>query len=246
MNQHKDTIFAPLDRDNDMVRVAGGNETEVYRTDDGRHVVKVKQNESGSIEEALEIARTTRAAAEAFADCLGPHHSIPSHYLISRDSEGNVQAIAIQPFIANARPLHETTYANLSAAERHHLVMELRDIIRRSLLFYRKNGSMPDLYGRTSRNKDERKRLNAPHMLPWRIWSFVVERNLLRSCNLMLTDETPPRVILIDYDPVMRGWLYRLIYYTVRWMLFWRDHVLLTLMQWGRFLPQASQRKDTT
>jgi hypothetical protein len=93
---------------------------------------------------------------------------------------------------------------------------------------------MPDLYGRTSRSSAERARLNGPLMLPWRLWSFLVKRNLLRSHNLLLTTEPDRRVVLIDYDTVRRGNLYRRIYYLVRWFLFWRDHALIVLMRKGR------------
>lgn len=230
---HTDAVFAPLDRDNDMERIAGGNETEVYRTDDWHYVVKVKSDAGGKIPEVLENARAMRQAAERFADCLGPQHAIHTHYLITRDSAGEVQPVAVQPFLVHARPLHDIAYNTLSQRERNHIARELRDVVRRALSFYRTTGEMPDLYGRSSRNQAERQRLNRPWMLPWRIWGFLVRRTLLRSNNLILTSEPQPRLILIDYDTVRRGWLYRRTYFAVRWFLFIRDHLLILWMQWG-------------
>jgi hypothetical protein len=40
--------------------------------------------------------------------------------------------------------------------------------------------------------------------------------------------------VLVDYDAVRRGRLYRRVYYLVRWFLFWRDHALIMLMGKGR------------
>src|SRR6185503_15954277 len=128
----------------------------------------------------------------------------------------------------------EVDYAALTDEERWSIAAQLREIVRRSLAFYRETGSMPDLYGRSSSNSAERARLNRPLMLPRRLWSFLVERNLLRSHNLMLTAGPDRRVVLVDYDVVRRGRLYRQVYYLVRWFLFWRDHALVMLMRRGR------------
>jgi hypothetical protein len=230
---HTDQIFAPLDLDHALERLAGGNETEVYRTDDGHHVVKIKGDTGGALEEALADARAMQAAADQFAACLGPRHSIPSYYAVARDSDGRAQVLVVQPFLQGARPLYELDYATLTDQERHSIAAQLREIVRRSLTFYRATGSMPDLYGRSSSDSADRARLNGPLMLPWRLWSFFVERNLLRSHNLMLTAAPDRRVVLVDYDAVRRGWLYRRVYYLVRWFLFWRDHALILLMRRG-------------
>jgi hypothetical protein len=239
-----DQVFAPIDLDHALERLAGGNETEVYRTDDGRHVVKLKGDVGGAPEQALADARAMQAAADQFAACLGPRHSIPSHYLVARDSAGHAQTLVLQPLLHGAQPLHDVDYAALTDAERQSIAAQLREIIRRSLAFYRATGSMPDLYGRSSSNSAERARLNGPLMLPWRLWSFIVERNLLRSHNLMLTAAPDRRVVLVDYDAVRRGRLYRRVYYLVRWFLFWRDHALILLMRKGRgrAMPVARDR----
>jgi hypothetical protein len=235
---YTDQVFAPIDLDHALERLAGGNETEVYRSDDGRNVVKLKNDLGGTAEQALAAAQEMRAAANQYAAGLGPRHSIASEYVIARDSAGHVQVLVVQPFLHGAHQLHDIDYASLTDAERASIAAQLRDIIRRSLAFYRETGSMPDLYGRTSQSAAERARLNRPLMLPWRLWSFLVERNLLRSHNLMLTDEPERRVVLVDYDIVRRGRLYRQIYYLVRWFLFWRDHALILLMRKSRAVPQ--------
>jgi hypothetical protein len=238
VHTYADQVFAPLDRDLELERIGGGNETEVYRTDDRRFVVKLKSDMGGTTADAIAHAHEMRAAAQQFADCLGPAHSIPTHYVVARDSAGKAQVLAIQPFLAGSQPLFDVRYRLLAGHERKHVAAELRDIIRCSLGLYKQTGVMPDLYGRTSANPDERRRLNTPLMLPWRMWSFLVQRNLLRSHNLMLTAEPERRVVLVDYDFVRRGRLYRKIYYLVRWMLFWRDHLLIVLMRGGTPVPK--------
>lgn len=243
MTSYADQVFAPLDRDLDLERIGGGNETEVYRTDDRRCVVKLKSDLGGTPAEAIAHARAMRDAAERFTECLGSEHSIPTYYIVARDSAGRAQALAIQPFLARARPLFDVSYRALSDGERAKVAAQLREIIRRSLGYYRRTGGMPDLYGRTSASAIERTRLNTPLMLPWRLWSFLVQRNLLRSHNLMLTDAHERRVVLVDYDFVRRGRLYRLIYYAVRWMLFWRDHVLILLMRRGVSIPKDHKNR---
>jgi hypothetical protein len=228
---YADQVFAPVDRDLALERIAGGNETEVYRTDDARYVVKLKSDYGATVDVVLAHALATRAAAEDFIACLGPTHTLTSHYVIARDSSGCAQVLVIQPFLAGAQQLFDVDYRALSHAERVQIARQLREIIRRSLSFYRATASMPDLYGRTSTSTAERVRLNKPWMLPRRLWSFLVERNLLRSHNLLLTPAPELRIVLVDYDIVRRGWLYRLIYFAVRWMLFWRDHLLIARLR---------------
>jgi hypothetical protein len=232
MDLYTDQVFASIDHDLVLERIAGGNETEVYRTDDQRYVVKVKGDLGGSVADALNQVRSLRAAAEQFAVCLGPQHSLPSYYLIALDSTNRAQVVVIQPYAGPAKPLYEVDYAQLSMDERRILADQLRDVIRRSLRHYRLTGSMPDLYGRTSSSPAERTRMKAIGMLPQRIWSFLVQRNLLRSHNLLLRrTEGSIQIVLVDYDPVRRSKLYRAIYYFARWILLWRDHVLILLMR---------------
>jgi len=237
MITYADQVFAPIDRDLELERIAGGNETEVYRTDDQRYVVKLKTDHGGTTQAALARAKADRAAAERFIACLGPQHTIPSYYIITRDKTGRTQALVIQPYLAGARQLFDVDYRSLTDHERAGIATQLRDIIHRSLVFYRATASMPDLYGRTSASAAERARTNKPWMLPRRLWSFLVERNLLRAHNLLLTPAPTQRIVLVDYDIVRRGWLYRAIYFSVRWMLFWRDHALILLMRNGGGVP---------
>jgi hypothetical protein len=232
-------VFAPVDRDLYLERIAGGNETEVYRTDDQRYVVKLKCELGGTLGGALDSAKAMRAAAEQFAACIGEEHSIPSYYLIARDSDSRVQVLVIQPFVAHAHPLCSVDYTTLSAAERQRVAAQLRALIKRALNFYANTRSMPDLYGRTSTSAAERKRLRSPWRIPERLWSFVVRRNLLRSQNLLLTNAPECRVVLVDYDFVRRSVFYRWVYYTVRRVLFWRDQGLIWRMLWGAKVPEA-------
>jgi hypothetical protein len=97
MALYTDQAFAPLDPGRDLERIAGGNETEVYRTDDRRYVVKLKWDTGGTRAEALAHARALRAAAAALAACLGPRHRLPSLYLLARASAGRIPVLVLQP-----------------------------------------------------------------------------------------------------------------------------------------------------
>jgi hypothetical protein len=242
MTSYANEVFAPVDRDHAMERIAGGNETEVYQTDDRTYVVKLKSDLGGAVEAATRLAHEMRDAADTFAHCLGPEHSIPSYYVVACDAEGKAQVLVLQPFLQNAQALATVDYDTLSHDERVRIAAQLREIIRRSLSFYRATGSMPDLYGRSSTSSAERKSLNTWNQLPRRLWSFIVRRNLLRSHNLMLTDGPERRLVLVDYDIVRRGKLYRTVYYRVRWMLFWRDHALIAVMREGGAVPRISRQ----
>jgi hypothetical protein len=86
MNKHQNEVFAPIDIDHVLDRVAGGNETEVYRSDDHRFVVKLKgEMRSRDVAAMLAIARQMKHAAQRFAACLGAKHSIPTFFVPSRD-----------------------------------------------------------------------------------------------------------------------------------------------------------------
>ena len=234
-----DNVFAPIDSDLHMERIAGGNETEVYCTDDRKFVVKVKSEERQHTEEALINVKTLRAAAQSFAGAVGPAHSIPNYFLISRNSEGKAQPVVMQPFLQDAEALFDVDYRKLSKKERKLVAKQLKNIIHRSLAFYKETGRLPDLYGRTSTSKAERKHLNKPYMLPKRLWSFLVKRNLLRAHNLMLTAGPQRRIVLVDYDPVQRSKFYQFVYYNVRRILFLRDRVLLKVMEKTGYVPKA-------
>lgn len=229
-NHHTDQLFAPIDADHVLERVAGGNETEVYRSDDGRYAVKVKNELGAGLVEALADAQFMRAAAERFGRCLGERHSIPSYYALARDNAGRVQVLTIQPFLHHARQLSTINYRRMSRAERRALRAELDDVIARAIGHYRRTGEMPDLYGRTSASSAERRANRSLRRLPQRMWSFLIERNLLRSHNLMWTGGADGRVVLIDYDFVRRDRLYRMVYFLVRYLLFWRDRAVIAAL----------------
>lgn len=230
MISYSDAAFAPIDQDLALERVAGGNETEVYRSDDGRYVAKVKHELGGSTDEARAQAWEMRASAEEFAACLGTSYAIPSHYVISRESSGRAQILVLQPYLRDARPLSELRYGELSREERYRLGRHLLAIIRRAEAMYRAKGVMPDLYGRTSSSHEERRRNRSLLNLPRRLWSFLVERTLLRSHNLMQTPDPERPVVLVDYDFVRQGWLYRRVYFLVRKLLFYRDRLAIRLV----------------
>lgn len=230
MTSYSDAVFAPIDHDLVLERVAGGNETEVYRSDDGRYVAKLKCKLGGSRAEALAQASEMRAAAETFAACLGPGYAIPSHYLLARESSGRVQILVLQPFLHGARALAALDYRTMTREERQQLGRHLLAIIRRAEAMHRATGAMPDLYGRTSASKAERRRSRSPLNLPRRLWSFLVERTLLRSHNLMRTSDPARPVALVDYDFVRRGRIYRWVYFLVRRALFYRDRLAIRVV----------------
>jgi len=228
---YADTIFASVDADLHMQRIAGGNETEVYCTDDKKYVVKVKSEGGGTLKEALAEAKTLRKAAHTFSEAVGLEHAIPNYVFVARNREGEVQPVVVQPYICNACPLFALDYTALSSQQRQDLGRQLRDLINRALDLYRTTREMPDLYGRVSHSKAERQHLNTPWMLPHRVWSFLVKRTLLRSHNLMLTEGPDQQLLLVDYDPIKKGKRYKFVYYNVRRLLFLRDLTLIKLME---------------
>src|SRR5690242_6036705 len=102
-----------------------------------------------------------RDIADEFVACLGPRHTIPSHIVLSRDSAGCVQVLVIQPFVAHARRLEQVRWETLSPEERESVGSQLHEIVECELRLYRETGRMPDLYGMSSSNQAERRRLAA-------------------------------------------------------------------------------------
>src|SRR6266508_4561291 len=220
-----DDIFACLAHGQHFERIAGGSQTDVYRTDDQRYVVKLKSQPGGTLRSTLAQARVMRLAAEQFAAGLGPRHSIPSAYVVARDRAGALRVLVIQPFLGHARPLSAVDEQALPADERMHVARQLHAIARAALRCFRATGHMPDLYGSFSGSTADRLRLSAPSMWPRRAWNNLAQQSLLRSHNLVLTAAPERRVILVDYDPV-RWWGVRgSINDAIRWMLIWRDHM---------------------
>jgi hypothetical protein len=240
MTIHVDSAFAPVDRDGDLERIGGGNETEVYRTDDHRYVVKLKHEADQSLAQALARARLLRDTARELAEWLGPRHTIPCHFYIARDSDGMAQVVVVQRNLAGARSLNDVDYASLTEAERADLVEQLVGLLRQSRAMFRAVQRMPDLYGRSAASKADRSRRNSPLHFPWRLWSFLIRRNLLRSHNLMLTPAPDRRVVLVDYDPVRRSPIYKSVYYNVRRALFWRDTRMIRRLGKGVSIGKAA------
>jgi hypothetical protein len=238
-NLYQDALFAPLDADLHLERIGGGNETEVYCTDDRRYVVKVKTSAADTVAAALTTATAMRKAARRFATVMGARHSVPNHFLLAANRAGKPQLLAVQPYYQDALPLFAVDYSQFDQAERRRLARQLLRIIRRSAATYGRRGWMPDLYGRKSASQAEREWLNRWHRLPWRLWSFLFQRNLLRAHNLLLTAAPDRRIILIDYDPVTRGKVYQFIYYNIRLWLFWRDLLLIATMVLTGWAPKG-------
>jgi hypothetical protein len=206
-----------------LQRIGGGYETDVYRTEDERYVVKLKRTGYRSVRMAHAQAHLLQAIADHFVSCLGVEHSLPSTFAVARDNAGNAQVVTIQPFLKDARPLYTVDYPALPQPQRHHLMAQLHTIIARSQECYRTTGLVPDLYGVSGVTPGELARLRAPYMTPLHMWNFFMTRTLLSSHNLLLTPEQ--RVILVDYDLVMlhKPHLFRRIYFAFRAILFWRD-----------------------
>lgn len=226
---HKNLLFACLDIDLHLERVAGGNESEVYRTDDGRFAVKLKNEPYPSAAAALQAAQHLRAAAENFADIVGPKHSTPIDFLIASDESHHVYVVIVQPYLKDSPPLFYINYGALSHDDRRKIADQLLAIIHRSFVSYWHTGIIPDIYGRSAASPAERVQKNSPSQLPARLWSFLVRRTLLRAHNLLLTPEQEIR--LVDYDPVRQSPLYKRIYYAARASLLFRDLLFVWLMK---------------
>jgi hypothetical protein len=218
--------FAPLRHRAELRRIAGGSETDVYHAPSQSYVVKIKRDTGGSAAAALGRAVVLRAVADEFTEHLGPRYTIPSEYVISGGG-GEAQVLVIQLYLADARPLSHVSYAELSRAERRDLALQLRDLIRRAIRCLYLTGHLPDLHGSYSASVAERERLSSLVLIPWRVWRFLTAEHLLRSHNVLLTEEPGRRLVLVDYDLVRWRSLPRRLYHAARWLLFWRDHWLI-------------------
>lgn len=229
LNLHKNLLFACLDLDLHLERIAGGNESEVYLTDDARFVVKLKNEEYPTSSAALREAQVLRAAAHNFANIIGPEHSTPSNFLIAGDENDHAYVVIVQPFLDESRPLHYIDYAALPPDERKLIATQLQSIIQRSLRSYWQTGVIPDIYGLSATSPADRAQRKMPSQLPARLFSFLIRRTLMRSHNLLWTPDQ--KIQLIDYDPVRRSPLYKRAYYAARAILFFRDLFFIWLMK---------------
>jgi hypothetical protein len=208
-------------------RIAGGSETDVYRTDDQHYVLKLKTEHMRTCRAALADAQAQRAAAEQFAAYLGPAHSVPSYYVVAHADDEQMQVVVIQPYLTHVRPLVAVSFDELNAQDQARLAAQLRDLVRRTLTCYRETGHMPDLHGSFSGSVEERTLLDRPAHWPRRVWQLLVTQSVLGAYNLLLTDTPECRVVLVDYDIVRWGGIIGQLYYALRWMLFWRDHLVI-------------------
>jgi hypothetical protein len=206
-------------------QIGGGMQTAVFLSADGRHVIKVPTARGGPPRAALARARAMRVVAREFAAYLGGRHTIPTWYAVVADAAGLATPLAIQPFVARARPLAAVDFAALDPAERAAIARQLDTIVRRAQRCYRATGHLPDLHGRSRLEAAGPLRPREIHLLPRRLWLAGARRTLLRSHNLLLTDAPEHRVILVDYDLAFRHPLARRAYFAVR-------HRLLPLDRW--------------
>ncbi|MCG8349807.1 MAG: hypothetical protein MI924_18740, partial [Chloroflexales bacterium] len=160
----------PIKHAPQLQRVAGGSETDVYRTDDQHYVLKLKAEHMRTRRAALAYAQAQRAAAEQFAAYLGLAHSVPSYYAVAHADDGQIQVVVIQPYLTHARPLVAVSFDELNAEDRVRLAAQLRDLVRRTLTCYRETGHMPDLHGSFSGSVEERTLLDTPAHWPRRVW----------------------------------------------------------------------------
>ncbi|WP_029214609.1 hypothetical protein [Kallotenue papyrolyticum] len=227
-NQNMDSATIPALAGADALQhIGGGFETDVYRTTDGRFVVKRKREALPSTDAARREARRMQRLTRQFSACLGPEHTIATTYIVAGDAQGRPGVLAIQPWLAGAQPLDTLRYAELDHATHLRLLHHLLVIIARARRCYRAHGIMPDLYGLPGGTAAWPSR--APHHSPRLVWDFLVRRTLLRSHNLLLTAAPQQRVVLVDYDLAYRQyapWLRRL-YFTTRFLLLWRDRWLI-------------------
>lgn len=227
-----DRGLVPVQRSAQLEHIGGGYESEVYRTDDHRYAIKLKQPVPGGLPAAVERARMMRDVAERFSSYLSARHTIPSYFVVADDRDGQVQVLVIQPYVAAARPLSAVDYDALDADDRGRVLAQLWEIVGRAQRCYRATGLLPDLDGLWSRSSAERARLRSPRMWVWHLWGILVSRTLLRSHNLLLTDAPERRLVLVDYDLVQAHPLLRRIYFALRVALLWRDALLL--LRWDR------------
>lgn len=179
-------------------RIGGGYETDVYRSGDGRFVLKLKRAAAGPIA-ALALARRLDVVARTFQRFLGPRHSLPSDYVVVPAGDGRAYVLGVQPFLAGAHPLDTVDLAALSAGARVALARQLWEITEGALACYGATGCLPDLYGLGPHLSDRVRRRDHSWMLT-EGWSLVAGSPLLNAHNLMLCPQG--HVVLVDYDPL--------------------------------------------
>lgn len=212
--------FAALRLIQPVIRIGGGYETDVFFSGDLGLALKLK-HDNGKPAAMLARARRLRWAADQFRAYLGPEHSLLSAYLIVPGSAGTCRVLAIQPFLANARPLDSLEPAALEPETRLALATQLATILERAFACYRNTGTLPDLYGLGPHDAAQARRWD----LRWILrtgWQMMAGRPLIAAHNLLLAADG--RVVLVDYDPVCHGCLICRLVYAARALLLWRDY----------------------
>jgi hypothetical protein len=202
-----------------VTRVGGGYETDVFFSGDLGLALKLK-HANGKPAAMLARARRLKQAADRFRAYLGPDHSLLSDYLVVPGSAGTGRVLAVQPFLANARPLDRLDRAALDPEARIALAAQLATILERVFACYRDTGTLPDLYGLGPHDAVQARRWD-PRWLLRTGWQMVVGRPLIAAHNLLLAADG--RVVLVDYDLVCHGCLICRLVYAARALLLWRD-----------------------
>jgi hypothetical protein len=219
-------LFRFLGDEQQLERIGGGSETDVYRTTSADYVIKLKEVAGNEVASALAQAGSLRDAARQFTHYLGDEHSIANYFLIASAASGKIYTVTIQPYLHPASSLATVDYQTLPLRQWTQVERQLLMVLRRALRCYKRTGHMPDLYGAFSRSVSERQRINTPWLWPKRVWHFFSQR-LWQAHNLLLTHEAQPRVVLVDYDHVRWPGLWGRLYYAICWLLFWRELLLL-------------------
>lgn len=211
--------FVALRLTQPVTRVGGGYETDVFSSGDMGLALKLK-HDNGKPAAMLARARRLRWAADRFRAYLGPDHSLLSDYLVVPGAAGTGRVLAVQPFLANARPLDSLDCATLGPEARVALAAQLAAILERTFTCYRDTATLPDLYG-LGPHEAAQVRRGDPRWLLRTGWQMVAGRPLIAAHNLRLAADG--RVVLVDYDPVCQGCLICRLVYAARALLLWRD-----------------------
>jgi hypothetical protein len=211
--------FAALRLTQPVTRIGGGYETDVYVSSDHGLALKLKHS-AGAPAAMLARARRLRQAADRFRSYLGPNHRLLTDYLIVPGAAGTGRVLAVQPFLANARPLDSVNRAGLSSATRVALATQLADLLERALACYKRTGTLPDLYGLGPHDAALARRWD-PRWLLRTSWQLLAGQPLIAAHNLLMDAEG--RVVLVDYDLLCHDCLICRLVYAARAILLLRD-----------------------
>lgn len=128
--------------------------------------------------------------------------------------------LAVQPFLANARPLDSLDRAALGPEARIMLAAQLAAIVERAFACYRDTGTLPDLYGLGPHDAAQARRWD-PRWFLRAGWQLIAGQPLIAAHNLLLAADG--RVVLVDYDLVCQRCLICRLVYAARALLLWRD-----------------------